>query len=72
MTPAVVREKFGLEPRQMIDVKALAGDTGDNIPGVRGIGEKTALKLISERGSLDGVYEDLETLPVGPSAKENN
>lgn len=70
VTPAVVREKFGLEPRQMIDVKALAGDTGDNIPGVRGIGEKTALKLISERGSLDGVYEDLETLPVGPSAKE--
>ena len=70
VTPEVVKEKFGLEPRQMIDVKALAGDTGDNIPGVRGIGEKTALKLIAERGSLDGVYEELETLPVGPSAKE--
>ncbi len=70
VTPEVVKEKFGLNPRQMIDVKALAGDTGDNIPGVRGIGEKTALKLIAERGSLDGVYEELETLPVGPSAKE--
>jgi DNA polymerase-1 len=54
----------------MIDVKALAGDSSDNIPGVRGIGEKTALKLISERGNLDGVYADLSTLPVGPSAKE--
>ncbi|MBQ3074987.1 MAG: DNA polymerase I [Clostridia bacterium] len=70
ITPEVIREKFGLNPRQMIDVKALAGDSGDNIPGVRGIGEKTALKLISERGDLDGVYADLESLPVGPSAKE--
>ncbi len=70
VTPEVVKEKFGLAPRQMIDVKALAGDSGDNIPGVRGIGEKTALKLIAERGNLDGVYADLETLPVGPSAKE--
>ena len=70
VTPQVVREKFGLAPRQMIDVKALAGDTGDNIPGVRGIGEKTALKLIAERGDLDHVYADLDTLPVGPSAKE--
>ncbi len=70
ITPAVIFEKFGLRPEQMIDVKALAGDTSDNIPGVRGIGEKTALKLIAERGDLDGVYADLENLPVGPSAKE--
>ena len=70
VTPEVIREKFGLSPRQMIDVKALAGDSGDNIPGVRGIGEKTALKLIAERGDLDGVYADVDTLPVGPSAKE--
>lgn len=70
ITPEVIREKFGLSPRQMIEVKALAGDSGDNIPGVRGIGEKTALKLISERGDLDGVYADIATLPVGPSAKE--
>ena len=70
VTPAVVQEKFGLSPRQMIDVKALAGDSGDNIPGVRGIGEKTALKLIAQCGNLDGVYADLDALPVGPSAKE--
>lgn len=70
ITPAVIYEKFGLQPRQMIQVKALAGDTSDNIPGVRGIGEKTAVKLIAERGSLDGVYEDIDSLPVGPSAKE--
>lgn len=70
ITPEVIFEKFGLSPRQMIEVKALAGDSGDNIPGVRGIGEKTALKLICERGDLDGVYADIATLPVGPSAKE--
>ncbi len=70
ITPEVIFEKFGLSPRQMIEVKALAGDSGDNIPGVRGIGEKTALKLIAERGDLDGVYADIATLPVGPSAKE--
>ncbi|MBR7165382.1 MAG: DNA polymerase I [Clostridia bacterium] len=70
VTPEVIGEKFGLTPAQMIDVKALAGDTGDNIPGVRGIGEKTALKLIAEKGCLDGVYEDPASLPVGPSARE--
>lgn len=70
ITPEVIRERFGLLPRQLIDVKALAGDSSDNIPGVRGIGEKTAVKLIAERGNLDGVYADLDSLPVGPSAKE--
>ncbi len=70
VTPAYITEKFGLSPRQMIEVKALAGDSSDNIPGVRGIGEKTALKLISLRGDLDGVYADLDSLPIGPSAKE--
>ncbi len=70
ITPEVIREKFALSPRQMIDVKALAGDSSDNIPGVRGIGEKTALKLIGEKGNLDGVYADIDSLPVGPSAKE--
>ncbi|MBR5295760.1 MAG: DNA polymerase I, partial [Clostridia bacterium] len=70
ITPEVIREKFGLSPRQMIDVKALAGDSSDNIPGVRGIGEKTAVKLISEKENLDKVYEDIDSLPIGPSAKE--
>ncbi len=69
-TPETIREKFGLTPKQMISVKALAGDSSDNIPGVRGIGEKTALKLISERGDLDGVYADPDTLPLGPAAKQ--
>ncbi len=57
---AAVREKYGVSPRQMIDVKALMGDTSDNIPGVAGIGEKTALSLIAAFGSLDGVYAHLD------------
>ncbi len=57
---AAVREKYGVSPQQMIDVKALMGDTSDNIPGVPGIGEKTALSLIAAFGSLDGVYEHLD------------
>lgn len=47
------RERFGVEPHQVVDVLALMGDASDNIPGVRGIGEKTAVKLIAEYGSLD-------------------
>ncbi|MBQ8496158.1 MAG: DNA polymerase I [Clostridia bacterium] len=58
---AAFQEKYGVLPSQFVDVKALMGDSSDNIPGVAGIGEKTALKLISEYGSLDAVYEDLET-----------
>ncbi len=49
-------EKYGVQPEVFVDVKALMGDTSDCIPGVKGIGEKGALKLISEHGSLDGVY----------------
>ena len=52
-------EKYGVAPEQFVDVKALMGDTSDNIPGVPGIGEKTALRLIAEYGSLDGLYEHL-------------
>ena len=54
-------EKYGVRPEQFVDVKALMGDSSDNIPGVPGIGEKTALKLIAEYGSLDGIYDDLES-----------
>ena len=61
---AAFREKYGVEPEQFVDVKALMGDSSDNIPGVPGIGEKTALKLIASYGSLDGVYAAL------PEAKE--
>lgn len=52
--------KYGVRPCQFVDVKALMGDSSDNIPGVPGVGEKTALKLIAAFGSLDGVYEALE------------
>ena len=52
-------EKYGVTPEQFVDVKALMGDSSDNIPGVAGIGEKTALKLIADNYDLDGLYEHL-------------
>lgn len=57
-----IRADFGVDPEKLIDVKALMGDTSDNIPGVSGIGEKGALKLISEYGSIDGVYNALDLM----------
>jgi DNA polymerase-1 len=57
-TPAAIREEFGLEAPQLIDVKALKGDSSDNIPGVHGIGEKTALRLIQEFGSVEALLEN--------------
>jgi len=62
-------EKYGISPEQFVDVKALMGDSSDNIPGVAGIGEKTAFKLISEFGSLDGVYENYSDSTLTPSVK---
>ena len=50
-----------MTPKQMIEVKALMGDSSDNIPGVPGIGEKTALSLIKEFASVDGVYENTKS-----------
>lgn len=61
--PAAVREKTGLEPQQLVDLKALLGDKSDNIPGVRGVGEKGATTLLKQYGSLEGVYTHLEELP---------
>ncbi len=58
--PDRFRQEYGLEPGKMVDLKALMGDNSDNIPGVRGVGEKTALDLLHHFGSLDGVYENLE------------
>ncbi|MDD3642979.1 MAG: DNA polymerase I [Candidatus Krumholzibacteria bacterium] len=55
--PEMVRAKYGLEPGQIVDLLSLMGDSVDNIPGVRGIGEKTALKLMHEFGSLDAILE---------------
>lgn len=69
-TPEAFREEYGTEPKGLIDIKALMGDTSDNIPGVKGIGEKTAKKLISEYGNIETVYEQLETIDVTKSVRE--
>ncbi len=55
-----VNERYGLRPDQMLDYKALKGDTSDNIPGVPGVGEKTAIGLLQQFGSLDAIYEHLD------------
>ncbi len=60
--PEDVREKFGVPPLLLRDMLALAGDSSDNIPGVKGIGIKTAVKLISEYGSLDDIYEHIDEI----------
>ena len=57
---AKVGERYGLRPDQMLDYKALKGDTSDNIPGVPGVGEKTAISLLQQFGSLDAIYENLD------------
>lgn len=57
-----IAEKLGITPEQVIDYMALVGDTSDNIPGVRGIGEKTAQKLIKEFGSLDNLYQSINSI----------
>jgi len=58
--PPQVMERYGLRPEQMVDFKALKGDTTDNIPGIAGVGEKTAAKLVQDWGSLDGIFENIE------------
>ena len=67
---AAIREAFDLEPRQMIDVMGLAGDTSDNIPGVPGIGQKTAVKLIQTFGTMASVYDGIESI-TAKKQKEN-
>ena len=62
MNKEVFFNTYGLEPIKMIDLKSLMGDASDNIPGVKGIGEKTALKLLQEYGSLNGVYENIDNI----------
>jgi DNA polymerase-1 len=60
-----VKERYGLEPIGLIDLKGLMGDKSDNIPGVPGVGEKTALKLLQQYGSLEGVLENVSSMPEG-------
>jgi DNA polymerase-1 len=57
---AGIQERYGLKPRQLIDYKGLVGDSSDNIPGVRGVGKKTATQLLQEYGSIEAIYEHLD------------
>jgi DNA polymerase-1 len=69
-----VEEKYGVTPLQFIELKALMGDTSDNIPGVPKVGEKTAIALMTEYGSIDAIYENLETVSkksIRESLREN-
>ncbi|WP_438447972.1 DNA polymerase I [Gorillibacterium sp. sgz5001074] len=60
--PAAIQEKYGLSPQQIIDLKGLMGDTSDNIPGIPGVGEKTALKMLHQYGSVEAVLEHADEL----------
>ena len=64
------REEYGFEPKKLIDLKALMGDSSDNIPGVAGVGPKTATELLLKFGSLDGVYENLNDPSIKPKLRE--
>lgn len=67
MTPAAFREEYGFDPIHIVDLKALMGDSSDNIPGVKGIGEKTAMDLIQRYGSVEAIYQGLDTLEAKPA-----
>lgn len=69
-TPARFEEEYGFEPIHIVDLKALMGDSSDNIPGVPGVGEKTAMSLIQKYRTLDAIYEDIDTLEVKESVKK--
>ncbi len=64
------REEYGFEPKKLIDLKALMGDSSDNIPGVAGVGPKTAKELLAKFGSLEGVYENLNDPSIRPKLRE--
>ena len=68
MTPDAFREQYGFEPIHMIDLKALMGDSSDNIPGVPGIGEKTAMDLVQKYESIDALYGKLPDIEAKPAA----
>ncbi len=68
-TPQVIFEKYGVTPLQMIEIKALQGDSSDNIPGVSGVGEKTADDLIKRFGNIDYIYENFDNLDIKDSLK---
>ena len=67
MTPETFREQYGFDPIHMIDLKALMGDTSDNIPGVPGVGEKTAMALVQQYGDIDALYRRLPDIDAKPN-----
>ena len=69
-TEEVFRQEYGFEPKKLIDLKALMGDSSDNIPGVGGVGPKTAKELLAKFGSLDGVYAHLGEPSIRPKLRE--
>jgi len=66
MTPEAFREEYGFDPIHIIDLKALMGDTSDNIPGVKGVGEKTAMALVQRYGSIDALYAAMPAPEMAP------
>ena len=68
MTPETFREQYGFDPIHMIDLKALMGDASDNIPGVPGVGEKTAMGLVQKYGSIEKLYEQMPDIEAKPAA----
>nr|CRY95987.1 hypothetical protein [uncultured prokaryote] len=71
MTPESFREEYGFEPRSIIDLKALMGDSSDNYPGVKGVGEKTAMALIQQYHTVDAIYAALPDIQAKPAAIKN-
>ena len=68
-TPETIREEYGVEPREMLEIKALMGDSSDNIPGVRGIGKKTALSLVQNYHTVDYIYRHIDEIEITNSNK---
>lgn len=68
--PAEIAERYGLDTRQFVEMKALVGDTSDNIPGISGVGEKSAIKFLKEYGDIDGLYAHIDEVR-GPKTQES-
>lgn len=73
MTPSLVKETYGFEPKQIIDFKGLRGDSSDNLPGIPGVGDKTAVKLIEDYGNFDNIIAHVDEIKgkVGEAIKNN-
>lgn len=69
-TPERFYEEYGFEPRKMVDLKALMGDSSDNIPGVAGIGEKTALELVRRFGTVEEIYSSIDNIDIKDSVRK--